>query len=150
MPTRRSPQDTAAGAEPRHRPSFGMSDESTAAEHRQFLVLFYWDGEAPDLARDEWQRREDAFHRWARAVETRGEITVAERVDPRLPTVWLAGPQGAELPAEDRPPVSASLDRFCVIRARDRAAALDLARHAPHLRHGGLVAVVSPHREGPA
>lgn len=127
-----------------------MSDDPAVTENRQFLVLFYWEGDAPDVAVEERQRREDAFDRWARAVETRGEITVSERVDPRRPTIWLRGPDGGELSAEDRPSVSGTLDRFCVVRARDRGAALDIARHAPHLEHGGLVAIVAPLREEPA
>jgi hypothetical protein len=121
-----------------------MTTEQKAAEHAQFMVLFYWEDRAPDVSDEERARRDQAFERWSRAVETRGELVVSEKVDPDGAPVWLRGPEGRPIAPEDCPATPAVLDRYCVVRARDREAALELARHSPHLEHGGLVAVVTP------
>ena len=118
----------------------GMVDEPVTNRPRLFLLFFYWKDRPPADA-EEWRERDSAFDSWARAVETRGELVVSERVLPGVPVAWLGGADGRELPPDQRPGTPAGFDRVCVVRTRDREAALELARRAPHLEGGGFVSV---------
>lgn len=127
----------------------GMMAETLTHRPGLFLLFFYWK-DPPSGDPEERRERDAAFDSWARAVETRGELVVSERVLSDVPEVWLAGPEGRELAPAERPAAPAGLDRVCVVRARDRAGAMDLARHAPHLEGGGLVAIHDLHDDRPA
>ncbi len=89
----------------------------------EFLILFYWSDPPPELNAETRQRLDREFAYWAEALEQRGEMVIVRDV-------------AAGEPVE--PP---HLDRMCVIRARDRSAALEHAQRSPHLEHGGSIAV---------
>jgi hypothetical protein len=70
---------------------------------------------------------------WAEAVEERGDLVLAEELDP---VVQVAGPGGTEVPG----PLGQLTGMF-VVHAADRDAALALARHHPHVQYGGRIVV---------
>jgi hypothetical protein len=80
------------------------------------------------------------YTRWASEVADRGDLVLAEELDP---VVQVAG-AGA---APDTGPMG-QLTGIFVVHAHDRAAALDLARHHPHLTHGGRIVVRGFMRRG--
>jgi hypothetical protein len=118
-----------------------MDDHNIGPQTRQFLLLFYWDGEPPGLDEGRVRERADLFVAWARTLETRGELVAMEALAEGDDGTWLAGAAGAEMDPDARARHRLRLDRACVMRARDRAAALESARQAPHLEHGGIVVV---------
>lgn len=107
---------------------------------RQFLLLFYWGGESPQLGEERDRERAGEFVAWARTLETRGELIAMETLAAGDAGTWLAG-TGEETGSVERDPHRLRLDRACVTRARDREAALESARRAPHLQDGGIVVV---------
>lgn len=70
---------------------------------------------------------------WAGALAERGELVLAEELDP---VVQMAG---ADAPPSAEP--LGLLTGIFVVHAADREAALELARNHPHLRHGGRIVV---------
>lgn len=118
-----------------------MDDHAVEPRARQFLLLFYWEGAPPDLGQHREQERAEEFIAWARTLETRGELIAMETLAPDDPGTWLAGATGKELGGGERARYRLHLDRACVARARDREAAVESARHAPHLQDGGIIVV---------
>jgi hypothetical protein len=118
-----------------HHP-YRMDDQPAIPSPRQFLLLFYRAAGAESLSPEDQAARDDAFRDWLRSIETRGELVMAGQLLPggsaRL------GPGGDLL--EGDPGLDIHLAGVCVIRARDRAGAMDTARRAPQvLRSAGAV-----------
>lgn len=112
-----------------------MDDQPIIPAARQFLLLFYRAPGSDGVDADEQDRRDQQFDDWLRSIETRGELVLAGTTLPddeaRL------GPEGEVLdgePTGDAAP--GRLGRFCVIRARDRAGAIETARRAPQVMRG--------------
>lgn len=109
-----------------------MADHPIIPTARQFLILFYRAPGAAPADEDERERRDHEFDDWLRTIETRGELVLAGTL---LPVEGARlGPEGEVL--ESGPEPEADLRRVCVIRARDRAAAIETARRAPQVVHG--------------
>jgi hypothetical protein len=70
---------------------------------------------------------------WAGGMAERGELVLAEELDPVVQVV------GADAPTDMNP--LGQLTGMFVVHAADREAALELARHHPHVRHGGRIVV---------
>jgi uncharacterized protein YciI len=109
-----------------------MADHPIIPTARQFLLLFYRAPGAAPADEDDQQRRDQEFDDWLRSIETRGELVMAGTLLPA--DAARLGPEGEVL--ESEPEREAVLRRVCVIRARDRAAAIETARRAPQVVHG--------------
>jgi hypothetical protein len=113
-----------------------MDDQPIISGPRQFVLLFYRPSGAESLSPEEQAERAGEFGDWLRSIETRGELVMAGQLLPggsaRL------GPTGDVV--TEAPEGDVHLAGICVIRARDRAGAMETARRAPlALRAAGAV-----------
>lgn len=96
-----------------------------------FALLLYEDaGFQPQVSMEEIVTEYTA---WARTLAARGDLVLAEELDQVVDIVGATAPVGAN-------PLGQLTGMF-VVHATDRDAALDLARHHPHVRHGGRIVV---------
>lgn len=103
-----------------------------------FALLLYEDAAfQPAVSLDEIVREYTA---WAGTLAERGELVLAEELDP------LVQVAGADAPSSVEP--LGQLTGMFVVHAADRGAALELARNHPHVRHGGRVVVRGVVRRG--
>lgn len=109
-----------------------MADHPVVPTARQFLLLFYRASGAAPGDDDEQKRRDREFDDWLRSIETRGELVLAGTLLPE--DAARLGPEGEVLASE--PEGEAALTRICVVRARDRAGAIETARRAPQVLRG--------------
>lgn len=118
-----------------------MDQHSVAARLRKHLLLFYREGSPPDLSDEARRQLSHELEAWGKRLETRGEMVFMADVLPGHATSWLGRGAGGELGPAERPELPVDLVGVCIIRARDRASALEAARRSPHVGQGGLVAV---------
>jgi hypothetical protein len=80
----------------------------------------------------------EEYSAWGDRIAERDQLISAEKLADES-VVWLKG-RSDELSAPDHMawPV---LGGYFAVRARDRAAAVDLARTSPHLKYGGAIEV---------
>jgi len=112
--------------------------------------MFYVDRGPGAPAPDTWDQRVDDFNDWARAVETRGEMVLAETIPPGAATAWVDADEPAIAPPHGQPTAGdggLDLAGLCVVRARDLASARELARRAPPLGPGARTGIRALHPE---
>jgi hypothetical protein len=102
---------------------------ATADSTSQFLLLLY---DTPESNRQVGSRVDQVvaeYSAWARDLAAAGKLVSAEKLSDG-PSDWFGG---IVVSGSDR------LGGFFLIRARDLAAARDIARQCPHLKYGGLI-----------
>jgi hypothetical protein len=114
----------------------GLGPESAPAVQGQYALFLYedstFDSSAGDLVEE--------YGAWARALDREGRLVWAERLADRG-TLFSPSPDGVTAnPGVPTSPEGVVTGLF-VVRAASPAEAEAIARAAPHLRHGGRVAV---------
>ena len=107
----------------------------TAPEEQPTHALFLLGGIEPGS--DEAALVEE-YRSWAIQLARQGKLTAGEKL---APTAWLLSPGADQLAIEGEPAahVAAPVSGFFLLTVGDTAAALEIARSCPHLRHGGRV-----------
>lgn len=110
---------------------------------RTFLVLLYEDASYETPATPEEQAaRVREYAEWAAELRERGVEVRGEELAPAAEAAWLAR-RGGEVVATAGAPAGAAgaLAGYFVLEAPSPAAAVEIARTLPHLKHGGTVVV---------
>jgi hypothetical protein len=95
------------------------------------FALFLYDAPGePAMSEAQMQERVSEYRNWAIGLRGRGASIRGEKLQPGR--VERLGPAA---------PGEAPLGGYFVISAKDWAAAMEVARSCPHLRHGGTIEV---------
>jgi len=104
---------------------------ATAAGSAPRFVLFLYDApDEPAMSDAQMNERVSEYRDWAAGLRRRGATIQGEKL--RHDEVERLGPAAA---------AEAPLGGYFVISAKDWAAAMEVARSCPHLKHGGTIEV---------
>ncbi|HUF35164.1 MAG TPA: YciI family protein [Gemmatimonadales bacterium] len=104
----------------------------------QFALLLYEGPEYRHAASGEEAERVREYGEWAGLRAERGELVAGEKLREEPDLVIGAD---ATVTTAPRPAGAPRLAGFFIVRAADRAAALEIARSCPHVRYGGSIVI---------
>lgn len=115
----------------------GRRSGQPAADTRPAYMLLLYEGRdfrlGPSLAAAEAE-----YDAWADSVQ-KGGAAVLGRALVHTAHLLRNTPQGVRVESEDAASPQGMIDGFFIIRVRDEAEAVTIARTHPHLRHGGWI-----------
>lgn len=122
---------------------FGSHSVRPAVDTRPSYILLLYEGPAFQLDRSkpaEIGAYEAEYNAWAAGLQARG-VGVQGRALALTVHVLYDTPQGMRVDSGDAVSAQGVIDGFFIIRVKDEAEAVAIARTHPHLHHGGWIAL---------